>query len=55
MATTNLIANVNRGLDRIENHIREVDTPIQNPTNIIDGIKGLLNTIRITLQNITTK
>jgi chromosome segregation ATPase len=24
MATTNLIANVNRGLDRIENHIREL-------------------------------
>src|ERR1051325_3861329 len=55
MATTNLIANVNRGLDRIENHIREVDTPMQNPTNVIDGIRGSLNTIRVTLQNITTE
>ena len=35
MATTNLIANVNRGLDRIENHIRGVGTPMQNPTNVI--------------------
>src|ERR1044072_2929697 len=55
MATTNLIANVNRGLERIENHIRGVGTPMQNPANVIDGIRGSLNTIRITLQNITTK
>src|ERR1044072_7467224 len=55
MATTNLIANVNRGLERIENHIRGVGTPMQNPANVIDGIRGLLNTIRVTLQNITTE
>src|ERR1043166_4774882 len=55
METTNLIANVNRGLDRIENHIRGVGTPMQNPTNVIDGIRGSLNTIRVTLQNITTE
>src|ERR1044072_720246 len=55
MATTNLIANVNRGLERIENHIRGVDTPMQNPANVIDGIRGSLNTIRVTLQNITTE
>src|SRR6266498_2500226 len=55
MATTNLIANINRGLDRIENHIKGVGTPMQNPANVIDGIKGLLNTIRVTLQNITTE
>src|SRR3954453_6313339 len=55
MATANLIANVNRGLDRIENHIRGVGTPMQNPTNAIDGIRGSLNTIRVTLQNITTE
>ena len=55
MATTNLIANVNRGLDRIENHIRGVGTPMQNPANVIDGIRGSLNTIRVTLQNITTE
>ncbi len=55
MATTNLIANVNRELERIENHIRGADTPMQNPANVIDDIKGSLNTIRITLQNITTE
>ncbi|CAB5389640.1 unnamed protein product [Rhizophagus irregularis] len=55
MTMTNLIANVNRGLDRIENHIRGVGTPMQNPTNVIDGIRGSLNTIRVTLQNITAK
>src|SRR6266487_6455865 len=53
MATTNLIANVNRGLDQIENHIRGVSTPMQNLANVIDGIRGSLNTIRVTLQNIT--
>src|ERR1044071_3421245 len=55
MATTNLIANVNRGPERIENHIRGVGTPMQNPANVIDGIRGSLNTIRVTLQNITTE
>ncbi|PKK57383.1 hypothetical protein RhiirC2_798136 [Rhizophagus irregularis] len=55
MATTNLIANVNRGLERIENHIRGVGTPMQNPANVIDGIRGSLNTIRVTLQKITAE
>ena len=55
MTTTNLIANVNRGLDRIENHIRGVGMPMQNPANVIDGIRGSLNTIRVTLQNITAE
>jgi archaellum component FlaC len=55
MATTNLIANINRGLDRIENHIRGVGMPMQNPANIIYGIRGSLNTIRVTLQNITAE
>ena len=54
MATANLIVNINRGLDRIENHIRGAGTFMQNPTNIIDGI-GSLNTIRVTLQNITAE
>jgi hypothetical protein len=45
MATTNLIANINRGLNRIENHIRGVGTPMQNPANVIDGIRGSLNTV----------
>src|SRR4051794_2922978 len=55
MATTNLIANVNRGLDRIENHIRGVGMPMQNPANVIDSIRGSLNTIQVTLQNITAE
>src|SRR4051794_34335418 len=55
MATTNLITNVNRGLDRIEDHIRGVSTPLQNPANVIDGIRDSLNTIRVTLQNITAE
>jgi len=55
MASTNLIANVNRGLDQIENHIRGVGTPMQNPANVIDGIRDSLNTIRVTLQNITAE
>ena len=52
---TNIIANINRGLDWIENHIKEVDTLMQNPANVIDDIRGLLNTIQITLQNITAE
>src|SRR5205823_14868981 len=55
MATANLIVNINRGLDRIENHIRGASTPMQNPANVIDGIRGSLNTIRVTLQNITAE
>src|SRR5947207_533035 len=55
MATADLIVNVNRGLDRIENHIRGAGTPLTNPANIIDGIRGSLNTIRVTLQNITAE
>src|ERR1044072_4198394 len=55
MTTTNLIANINRELDRIENHIKGVGMPMQNPTNVIDGIRGSLNTIQVTLQNITAE
>src|SRR3954447_14101087 len=55
MTTANLITNINRGLDRIENHIKEAGTPLQNPFNILDGIRGSLNTIRATLQNITAE
>ena len=55
MATANLIVNINKGLDRIENHIRGAGTSMQNPANVIDGIRGSLNTIRVTLQNITAE
>jgi hypothetical protein len=55
MATADLIGNINRGLNRIEDHIGGVGTPMQNPTNVLDGIRGSLNTIRVTLQNITVE
>ena len=55
MATANLIVNINRGLDRIENHIRGAGMSMQNRANVIDGIRGSLNTIRVTLQNITAE
>ena len=55
MAMANLIVNINKGLDRIENHIRGTGTLMQNPTNIIDGIRGLLNTIQIILQSTTAE
>ena len=45
MAMTNLIANINKELDQIENHIKGVGMSMQNPANIIDGIRGSLNTI----------
>jgi len=55
MVMTNLIANINKGLDQIKNHIRRVGMPMQNSANVIDGIRGSLNTIWVTLQNITAK
>ena len=55
MTTTNLIANVNRGLERIENHIRGIGILMQNTANVINGIRGSLNTIWVTLQNTTTE
>ena len=55
MATADLIGNINRGLNRIEDHIGGVSAPMQNPANILDSIRGSLNTIRVTLQNITAE
>ena len=55
MVTADLIGNINRGLDRIENHIRGAGTLLPNPINILDSIKSLLNTIQVTLQNAITE
>src|SRR5438045_8971321 len=55
MATACLIRNINRGIDRIENQSIGTGTPIQNPANVIDGIRGSLNTVRVSLQNITAE
>ena len=54
MATTNLIVDVCRELDLIELHIgggRLLANPIQN----INGIRGTLNTVQATLQNISAE
>ncbi|RGB23290.1 hypothetical protein C1646_774720 [Rhizophagus diaphanus] len=52
MTTAGLIGDINRGLNRIEGHIRGVGVSMQNPANVLDGIRGSLNTIWVTLQNI---
>ena len=54
MATTDLLINIDRGLNRIENHLRGTGTPTQNPVNIIDGIRGSLATVRANYQNLQT-
>ena len=53
MTTTNLITNINRRLEWIKNYIRDVGMSMQNLANVIDSIRSSLNTIRVTLQNIT--
>ena len=55
MTTADLIRHINREIDRIENHIRGTGTPIQNPVNVIDDIRGSLNTVWANLQNITAE
>src|ERR1043165_4825637 len=55
MITINLIVNINRGLDRIENHIKGVGMLMQNSVNVINDIRGSLNIIQVTLQDITAK
>ena len=55
MATADLIGNINRGLNQIQDHIGGVSAPMQNPANVLNGIRGSLNTIQITLQNITAE
>ncbi|CAG8494451.1 17353_t:CDS:2 [Cetraspora pellucida] len=45
-----------RSYNKIKNlKIRGVSTPMQNPVNVIDSIRGSLNTIQVTLQNITAE
>ncbi|CAG8605180.1 392_t:CDS:1, partial [Paraglomus occultum] len=48
MANLNLFIQIDRGLNRIENHIRGAGTPLNNPINIINGIRGSLNDVLIT-------
>ncbi|CAG8821789.1 12664_t:CDS:1, partial [Dentiscutata erythropus] len=46
MANLDPIIQIDRGLNRIENHLRGVGTPLNNPINIINGIRGSLNAVR---------
>ena len=51
MANLDLFIQIDRGLNRIENHLRGAGTPLNNPTNIINGIRGSLNAVRLNYQN----
>src|SRR6185369_7695467 len=51
MANIDLFIQIDRGLNRIENHLRGAGTPLNNPTNIINGIRGSLNAVRLNYQN----
>ena len=51
MATLDLFILVDRGLNRLENHLRGDGTPLRNPANIIQGIRSSLDTIRLNYQN----
>ena len=52
MAHIDPFINVFKGLEWLENHLRGNGTPLNNPTNIIQGIHGSLNTIRANYQRI---
>ncbi|CAG8504988.1 170_t:CDS:1, partial [Paraglomus occultum] len=51
MANLDLFIQIDRGLNRIENHIRGAGTPLNNPINIINGIRSSLNAVRLNYQN----
>src|SRR5438128_6121737 len=51
MANLDLFIQIDRGLNRIENHLRGAGTPLNNPINIINGIRGSLNAVRLNYQN----
>jgi hypothetical protein len=50
MVILDLFIQIDRGLNRIENHIRGVGTPLNNPINIINDIRDSLNTVRLNYQ-----
>jgi len=51
MANLDLFIQIDRGLNRIENHIQGAGTPLNNPINIINGIRGSLNAVRHNYQS----
>ncbi|CAG8498908.1 9462_t:CDS:1 [Paraglomus occultum] len=52
MANLDLFIQIERGLNRIKNHIQGGGTPLNNPINIIEGIRGSLNTVRHNYQSV---
>ncbi|CAG8498042.1 9147_t:CDS:2 [Racocetra fulgida] len=51
IANLDLFIQINRGLNCIENHIRGAEILLNNPINIINGIRGFLNDIHLNYQN----
>ncbi|CAG8636931.1 3159_t:CDS:2, partial [Paraglomus brasilianum] len=51
MANLDLFIQIDRGLNRIENHLKGAGTPLNNPINIINGIRGSLNAVRLNYQS----
>src|SRR5581483_2234263 len=51
MANLDLFIQIERGLTRIEDHLKGAGTPLNNPINIINGIRGSLNTVRHNYQS----
>ncbi|CAG8497688.1 16227_t:CDS:2 [Dentiscutata heterogama] len=51
MANLDLFIQIERGLTRIEKHLRGAGTPLNNPMNIINGIRGSLNTVQHNYQS----
>ena len=39
-------------MNRIENHLRGAGTPLKNSINIINGIRGSLNAVRLNYQSV---
>jgi len=51
MANLDLFIQIDRGLNHIENYIRGARTPLNNPINIINSIRGSLNAVRLNYQS----
>ncbi|RHZ89999.1 hypothetical protein Glove_9g223 [Diversispora epigaea] len=51
MANLDLFIQINQSLNRIENHLKSAKTSLNNLINIINDIRGFLNTICLNYQN----
>ena len=52
MTNLDLFIQIDRGLNHIENHLRGSGTPLNNPINIINNIKGSLIVVQHNYQNV---